>query len=230
MATDPHPKVCSYLRCSTQRQGRSGLGLEAQRAAVAAFCRENECELVEEFQEIESGRKDDRPVLQRALTRAKALRATLFIAKLDRLGRDVHFISGLMKEGVDFRCGDVPGADPFMLHVRAAFAEEEARRISQRTKDALRAAKSRGVRLGASNPRCRNLTRSAARKGAKRNASLAENANAETTGIVTSLRSSGMTFTQIALELSRRGMFTRRGREWSPMQVWRLAERARRSR
>jgi len=228
MVTKPRPKIVSYLRCSTQRQGRSGLGLDAQRAAVAAFCRENGCEHVEEFQEVESGRKDDheRPVLARALARAKSLKATLFICKLDRLGRDVHFISGLMKEGVDFRAGDAPDQDPFMLHVRAAFAEEEARKISQRTRDALRAAKRRGVKLGASNPRCRNITRSAALKGAKRNALLAQKANASVTPIVASLRERGLTLTEIAQELVRRGLFTRTGREWSAMQVSRLLERA----
>jgi DNA invertase Pin-like site-specific DNA recombinase len=226
MATKPRPKVCSYIRCSTQRQGKSGLGLEAQRAAVTAFCRENDCELVEEFQEVESGRKDDRPVLKRALARAKATKSTLFIAKLDRLGRDLHFISGLMKEGVDFRAGDAPGADPFMLHVRAAFAEEEARRISQRTKDALAAYKARGGQLGASNPRCRNLTRPAARKGAKSNALRAQVANAEASAIISALRDKGLTLVAIASELDARGIFTRTGRTWSAMQVSRLLARA----
>lgn len=226
MATKPRPKVVSYVRVSTVRQGRSGLGLDAQRAAVAAFCRENACDLVEEYQEVESGKHDDRPVLARALARAKSLRATLFIAKLDRLGRDVHFISGLMKEGVDFRAGDVPGADAFMLHVRAAFAEEEARRISQRTKDALKAAKRRGVKLGASNPKCRNISRAAARKGAKRNVSLAQKAYAEVTPIVTRLRDAGKTLGEIARELDARGILTRSGCTWNPMQVSRVLARA----
>lgn len=226
MTTKPRPKVCSYVRVSTQRQGRSGLGLDAQRSAVAAFCRENDCELVEEFQEVESGRKDDRPVLKRALARAKALRATLFFAKLDRLARDVHFISGLMKQGVDFRCGDLPGRDPFLIHLWASFAEEEARRISQRTKDALQAAKRKGVKLGASNPACRNLSPSAARKGAKSNKLRAQVANAEVSVIVGKLRENGMTLAAIAAELDARGIFTRTGRTWSAMQVSRLLARA----
>ena len=110
-------QVVSYIRVSTARQGQSGLGLEAQRAAVEQFCASNSCEVVAEFREVESGRKSDRPVLRQALACAKAKRATLLIAKLDRLARNVAFIANLMEAGVEFRACDLPEASPFILHV-----------------------------------------------------------------------------------------------------------------
>jgi DNA invertase Pin-like site-specific DNA recombinase len=218
-------KVIGYVRVSTQRQGTSGLGLAAQQSAIVEFCRVNGLELQKEYCEVESGRHNARPVLQQAIVHAKATRSLLLIAKLDRLARDVHFISGLMKE-VDFRAADYPDDDPFILHIRAAVAEDEARRISQRTSAALQAAKRRGVKLGASNPNCRNLTPDAARKGAERNALLAEKDNVETTAIVTGLRSAGLTLLEIAKALDARGIFTRTGRTWNPMQISRLLNRA----
>jgi DNA invertase Pin-like site-specific DNA recombinase len=139
--------VC-YYRVSTQRQGESGLGLEAQKQAVASYL-QGKGEVLAEFVEVESGKKVRRPQLEEALKLCRKARATLVIAKLDRLARNVHFVSGLMESGIDFRAVDAPSKDRFILHIQAAFAEEEARRISERTKAALRAAKSRGVELGA---------------------------------------------------------------------------------
>jgi DNA invertase Pin-like site-specific DNA recombinase len=218
-------KVVSYIRVSTQRQGQSGLGLEAQQAAIAHFCRSNGYDLLQEFREIESGRNNERPILRRAIARTKAARALLVIAKLDRLARSVYFISGLMEQ-VDFRACDYPDKDPFMLHIRAAVAEEEARKISQRTRDALAAYKARGGRLGAANPACRKLTAQAARKGAERTALLAREANAEASTIATELRTGGMSLPAIAAELDARGIATRTGRTWNPMGVLRLLRRA----
>lgn len=143
------PQVIAYYRVSTDRQGRSGLGLEAQREAVADFVSVKNWSLVGEFTEIESGKRKDRPELTEAIAETKRIKGKLIIAKLDRLARNVHFISGLMETGVDFVAVDMPTADRFMLHVYAAMAEEEGRRISQRTKAALAAAKARGVKLGA---------------------------------------------------------------------------------
>ena len=140
----------SYLRVSTQKQGQSGLGLEAQRAAVEAFTRHQGGKIVAEYVEVESGKRSARPELARAMAAAKKAGATLLIAKLDRLSRDVHFISGLMK-GVDFLAVDQPFANQLTLHILAAVAEDEARRISERTKAALRAARARGVKLGGPN-------------------------------------------------------------------------------
>jgi DNA invertase Pin-like site-specific DNA recombinase len=138
----------AYYRVSTDRQGRSGLGLDAQREAVFRHLAGHAGQLVAEFCEIESGSRSDRPQLAAAIAAAKKARATLIIAKLDRLARNVHFISGLMESGVDFVAADNPHANKLMVHMLAAFAEHEREQISQRTKDALAAAKLRGIRLG----------------------------------------------------------------------------------
>lgn len=144
------PKWVCYYRVSTQRQGASGLGLEAQNEAVTRYITEKGGRIVGEFTETESGKKaSNRPELQGALELCRKQKATLAIAKLDRLARNVHFISGLLESGVNFVAVDQPMKDRFMLHVQAAFAEEEARRISIRTKEALAAAKRRGVIIGA---------------------------------------------------------------------------------
>jgi DNA invertase Pin-like site-specific DNA recombinase len=141
-------KFVAYYRVSTDRQGKSGLGLDAQKEHVKIYVESTHSDLIEHFVEVESGRKSDRPMLKKALDLCRKIGAVLLIAKLDRLARKVHFISGLMESGVQFRAADMPNADRFMLHVYAAMAEEEARRISERTKQALKAAKLRGVRLG----------------------------------------------------------------------------------
>ncbi len=139
-----------YFRVSTQKQGESGLGLEAQRNAVERHIAFNPGEVLREFTETESGKRaHNRPELLAALDLCRRTRATLLIAKLDRLARNVHFISGLLESGVSFVAVDQPTKDRFMLHVQAAFGEEEARRISLRTKEALAAAKRRGVVIGA---------------------------------------------------------------------------------
>lgn len=138
----------SYLRVSTKGQGRSGLGLEAQREAVASFLAGQGGMLSREFIEVESGKKADRPKLAEALAMCRALGARLVVAKIDRLARNVHFVSGLMESGVDFVAADMPSVNRMTIHILAAVAEEEARAISKRTKDALAAAKARGQPLG----------------------------------------------------------------------------------
>src|SRR3954468_5314792 len=144
-------RFVSYLRVSTDKQGRSGLGLEAQRTAVAGFLNGGRWELVAEFVEIETGKRADRPVLAQALATCRLHRAVLVIAKLDRLARDAHFLLGLEKAGVEFVAADMPHANRLTVGIMALVAEEEARATSARTKAALAAAKARGVRLG--NPR-----------------------------------------------------------------------------
>ena len=139
-------KYVAYYRVSTDRQGQSGLGLDAQRAAVAKHIAA--AELVAEFTEVESGRKNDREQLAAALATAKKAKATLVIAKLDRLARNVHFISGLLESGVPFVCADMPEADRTFLQMMAVFAEWEARKISERTKSALAQVKAQGRTLG----------------------------------------------------------------------------------
>lgn len=141
-------RFISYLRVSTDRQGRSGLGLEAQRAAVTDYLNGGAWKLAAEVVEIESGANTERPELNRALALCRAHRATLVVAKLDRLARDAHFLLGLHKAGVDFIACDMPSANRMTVGIMAVVAEEERRMISARTKAALAAAKARGQRLG----------------------------------------------------------------------------------
>lgn len=206
-------RYVAYYRVSTQRQGESGLGLEAQQAAVKAFC----CP-VESYTEIESGKRSDRPQLALAIAACKRLGATLVIAKLDRLARNLHFITGLMESGVDFVACDNPYANRLTVQILAAVAEEEARRISERTKAALAAYKARGGMLG--NPK--NLTTVASRKGAKANAEAARAHNEQARGVAVGLREKGYSLAAIAGTLTNKGMLTRRGKAWSPTAVMRL--------
>ena len=141
-------RYIAYYRVSTVRQGESGLGLEAQRAATTSFMKSADAELVSEFTEVESGKRANRPELAAAIQQCRNSGAVLLIAKLDRLARNVAFIANLLESGVKFTAIDMPNADRFMMHVYAAMAEEEGRRISERTTAALAAAKARGVRLG----------------------------------------------------------------------------------
>lgn len=141
-------KAVPYYRVSTARQGISGLGLAAQRKAVRQFASDNSYSLLKEYKEIESGKVKNRPVLQKAIEECKRQNATLLIAKLDRLGRNVAFISSLMESKIDFVAVDNPTSNKFVVHVMAAFAEYERDLISTRTKEALNAAKMRGVALG----------------------------------------------------------------------------------
>ncbi len=154
MATHRHsrtsPVYVCYYRVSTQKQGQSGLGLDAQKESINTYLGARAGVVIGEFTETESGKRADRKELHAALTLCQRKRAVLVIAKLDRLARNVAFIASLMDSGVEFVAVDQPTKDRFMLHVQAAFAEEEARRISQRTKEALAAAKRRGVDVGAS--------------------------------------------------------------------------------
>lgn len=144
----PGPKFVAYFRVSTDRQGQSGLGLEAQREAVARHVAGAQGIIVAEFQEIESGKRNDRPQIRAAIAACRLRRAVLVIAKLDRLARNVFFVSSLMESGVEFIACDNPHATRLTIHILAAVAEHEREMISQRTKAALAAAKARGVRLG----------------------------------------------------------------------------------
>lgn len=141
-------KYIAYYRVSTDKQGLSKLGLEAQKTAVSNYI-SPETQLIAEYVEIESGKKKNRPELLKALSECKKQKAVLIIAKLDRLARNVHFISGLIESGIEFIAVDNPHANKLMLHMLAAFAEHEREMISTRTKQALQAARSRGVNLGA---------------------------------------------------------------------------------
>jgi DNA invertase Pin-like site-specific DNA recombinase len=214
-------KFVAYYRVSTDKQGASGLGLEAQARAVAAFVADNGAEVVEAFTEVESGRRNNRPQLAAALAYAKRHRATLVIAKLDRLARNVHFISGLLEGGVDFIALDIPSANRLLLHIMAAVAEEEARAISARTKAAMEAAKARGVRMG--NPG--NLDREARLRGAAATADKARKTYAAVLPEVERLRAEGAGYRVIAQRLNEAGHTTMAGRPFNHMTVKRLLAR-----
>lgn len=226
-ATGQEPRAfVAYLRVSTDRQGRSGLGLEAQQAAIRAFLRPLDRLLEPPFVEVESGRRMDRPQLRAALARCREAGATLLIAKLDRLARDVHFISGLMKEGVPFIAADMPDTDPFMLHVRAAVAEEEARMISRRTKAALAAAKARGVRLGgdrghrpAAAPDAREGSAAAAEARSRK---AARDAMRLLPAIEAAREAGAVTLQAIAAHLAKEGVPTPGGGAWTATTVRRV--------
>ena len=141
-------KFVLYYRVSTQRQGLSGLGLEAQQSQALQYLQQVNGQAVEEFVEVESGRKDDRPELRRAIELCQAWDATLLVAKFDRLSRDAHFLLGLQKSGIKFIAADNPQANELTVGILALVAQQEAKAISERTKAALAAAKARGVKLG----------------------------------------------------------------------------------
>ena len=165
--------IVTYLRVSTARQGKSGLGLEAQQKAVADYLSTGQWNLLEEFVEVESGKNSKRPKLLEAIELCKASGAKLLVAKLDRLARDAHFLLSLKKAGIDFVCADMPEANRLTIGIMAMVAEEERKAISKRTKEALAAAKARGVQLGA--------YRDGVYVGGKGNADTARNASAART-------------------------------------------------
>jgi DNA invertase Pin-like site-specific DNA recombinase len=212
----------TYLRVTTARQGASGLGLEAQRAAVKAFAAQHGHSIIEEYVEVETGKGHDaltrRPKLAAALAAAKRLNSRksgprdtpVIVAKLCRLGRDVHFISGLMAARVPFVVAELgPNVDPFMLHIYASLAEKERSLISQRTREALAAAKRRGSKLGTYGKKLAAANKAKARAEA---ASLAP--------IIASMRRDGIaTVRAIAEELNRRGIASSRGGQWSKSTV-----------
>ena len=209
--------IC-YFRVSTDRQGRSGLGLDAQRESVMNFIT-GRGNMLDQFTEIESGKKHDRPALQEALILCKKNKATLLIARLDRLARSVAFISNLMESGVDFVAVDMPEANRLTMHILAAVAEHEREMISQRTKVALKQAKARGIKLG--NPRAKDAL-PFAQKAIKEQADrFAESL----TPLIKKFREDGMSFASIAGELNYRNIPTARGGSWHPTTISNILKR-----
>jgi DNA invertase Pin-like site-specific DNA recombinase len=214
-------KFVSYLRVSTARQGRSGLGLEAQHKAVEDYLNGGNWKLVKEFVEVESGKKAERPQLEKAFQLCRLIGAKLVIAKLDRLSRDAHFLLGLEKAGVDFVAADMPHANKLTIGIMAVMAQHEREMISERTKAALAAAKRRGVVLGGF--RGRTFTAKDYKTSTAVRREQAARRAADLTPIVKELQASGCeSLRAIAEGLDERGIPAARGGTWSAVQVARL--------
>lgn len=218
MIQHPSPNYVSYLRVSTQRQGASGLGLDAQRAIVANYVVTQKGDLLAEYVEVESSRRE-RPVLVQSISHCRRAGATLLIAKLDRLARNVAFVASLMDGKVDFVAIDAPHANRFMLHIMAAFAEHEREQISTRTRDALAAAKRRGVQLG----------RNGVVLAAARREEAACFAASLRRPVEEALASDRTSLAQIAEFLNDKGLRTREGASWKVGTIHRLLKRLRQS-
>ena len=205
----------AYYRVSTDRQGRSGLGLEAQQSAVRGYL--GATAPIAVFTEIETGKRNDRPELQRALALCRKRKARLVIAKLDRLSRNLAFIAALMDSGVEFVAVDNPHATRLTLHILAAVAEHEREMIAARTKAALAAAKARGIKLG----------RNGADRLAPANRAEAIERARQLGPVLAELTNAGMSARQMAAELTARGIATPSGGRWHAQSVLRMVDRAR---
>lgn len=218
-------KFISYLRVSTDKQGRSGLGMDAQREAIKRYLSGSNGEVLSEYVEVESGKKADRPQLTEALKHCKLTGSVLVIAKLDRLSRNAHFLLTLQEEGVKFVAADMPEANNLTVGIMAMVAQQEREAISKRTKEALQQAKARGKRLGNPNgaEHLRGRGNSEAVESVRNNAetfaeSLRDTLNGLIQANVTSARG-------IALALNQRGILTARGGQWHQSTVSNLFKR-----
>lgn len=217
----------SYLRVSTKQQGDSGLGLEGQRAAVARFLNGGKWTLVQEVVEVESGKRNDRPKLAEALRLCRVYGATLLVAKLDRLARNVLFISSLMESGVKFVAVDMPEATDMTVHILASVAQGEAKAISDRTRTALAAAKERGTVLGGLRSNSGDIHTSGTLQSVKVRRAKAAARAVDLVPIIETIKAEGHeSLRQIAAQLNTKGIPTPRGGEWSAVQVQRLLSRA----
>ncbi|MCC6127289.1 MAG: recombinase family protein [Pirellulales bacterium] len=241
--------IVAYYRVSTEDQGKSGLGLEAQQKAVRDYAARIGAKIIAEYKEVESGACDDRSELSKAIAHAKRSKATLVIAKLDRLARDMHFVSGLMKKGVDFVCCEFPNADSDQIYIWTMFAERELKRISERTKAALKAYKdgkhvSKKIRekypngvpedivratagkLGAARPGAYRFSIDDAYKGGEVAreviAKMTREAYSDIAPKMLAWRKAGCTLQEIADLLNNRGHTTRQSKPWNHVQVMRV--------
>jgi DNA invertase Pin-like site-specific DNA recombinase len=220
-------KYVAYYRVSTTRQGVSGLGLDAQKEAVRNWLNGGKWTLTDEVTEVESGKRNDRPAIAEALRLCRIHNATLIIAKLDRLARNVKFISTLMESSVEFVAVDFPQANRLTVHILAAVAEHEAQMISERTKAALAVAKARGTRLGPQNPQ--RIKKAHADKGRALGHKVAQERARkralDLADVLEDLRAKGITSQSgIARALNERGIETIRGGTWLAPQVARLLQ------
>lgn len=216
-------KFVAYYRVSTKRQGESGLGLEAQRAAVRGYLNGGDWDLLAEFTEVESGKRNDRAELGRALERTRLTGATLLIAKLDRLSRDASFLLSLMDAGVEFVAVDMPHANRLTVGIMALVAEQEREAISARTKAALAAAKARGVKLG-------GWRGGAPRDATKARERVVEKADSFAAGllpVISRHRGAGKSLREIAAILTEEGYRTARGGKWTAASVSNILKRKR---
>jgi DNA invertase Pin-like site-specific DNA recombinase len=218
-------KYVGYFRVSSQKQGKSGLGLESQRTMVNNFLKTNQGQMVDSFTEVETGTsKKQRIEIFNAIKFAKQNGAVLLIAKLDRLARNVHFVSSLMEAGVEFVCCDMPSANNLTVFILSAIAEEEAKTISSRTRLALAEKKKQGFKLGTPE----NLSYQHRLKGgeAMRKKSLENNTNIQTTALIVEYRARGMSYDKIATQLTTLNFSTVNGKEFTSTGVMRLYKRA----
>lgn len=211
-------KFVAYYRVSTQKQGKSGLGLEAQRKMVADFVTMNNAELVAEYTEVESGKKDDRPELVAAIRHADLIGGRLLVGKLDRLSRDLHFILSLQKSKVEFAVCDLPGCDSFTINIYGALAQRERELIASRTKAGLAAAKARGVKLGTNNLKP-ELVREASAKGVATIRQTATDFAGKVRPVIEAMQGQGKSLRSIATELESLGVKTARGGKWTATAV-----------
>lgn len=212
----------TYLRVSTKKQGESGLGMEAQQHAVRSFLKPGDS-IVEEYVEVESGKRNNRLQLQAAIDHTKRIKGTLLIAKLDRLSRNAAFIFTLRDSGVDFKCADIPEANTLTIGIFAVLAQHERELISKRTKEALAAKKAQGATLGSP----QNLTVSARKKGQQvrmNNAAMNAN-NRRAAAMIRSDREKGLGWSDIARKLNKDGFRASQGGEFRPTQVQRIYQR-----
>jgi DNA invertase Pin-like site-specific DNA recombinase len=215
-------QAIAYYRVSTQKQGRSGLGLEAQRTTVQNYCAANHLSIIAEYTEVESGRHNKRVQLALALAESKRIGSRLVIAKLDRLSRSASFTMALKDAHVDFVACDYPDMGTLMIGIIASMNQNEAEKTSERTRDALAAAKRRGVKLG--NPE--HLTPAAMAKGRAMNRQMAIDAYSKLTSYIGMLRAEGMGYLAIAKRLNADGYVTRNGKQFTASTIFRMIARA----
>lgn len=216
MTTSPitAPRYVAYYRVSTDKQGRSGLGMEAQTQTVKLYAERNGGEIIATFQEVESGKKADRPELEKALALCRQKKAVLLIAKLDRLSRNVAFIANLMESGAEFIACDMPQANRLTLHIMAAMAEHEREAISKRTKEGLAVAKARGTILGRRDADTQDMADQRRKQAAEFRATVYPT--------IKQMKDRGMTLTAIALNLNQMRVKTCNNRAWYASTVRQL--------
>lgn len=218
-------RYVAYYRVSTQKQGKSGLGLEAQKKMVADYLASNGGRLVAEYTEIESGKLDDRPELIAAMKHADMVKARLLVGKLDRLSRDLHFITSLQKSKVDFAVCDLPGCDSFTINIYGALAQREREMISARTKAGLQAAKAKGKKLGTNNLKP-EMVQEASAKGVAAIKEEADKFTKKVFPLIQGMQIQGTSLREIARKLDELNVRTARGGRWTAATVRNVIIRA----